>query len=98
VKGKSAFALSRDLHISYRLLAAAIFQQCIDLDDIGARSASCRTQAGPERTQARSSTVKRDKASEARGEIIQEAQAARRNRKRLQRYPRDRWCSTRLVP
>src|SRR5660398_136545 len=31
------------------------------------QSASCRTQVGPERTRVRSSTVKRDRACEARG-------------------------------
>jgi hypothetical protein len=36
VKGNGALALGRDLHD--RLLVAAIFQQCIDLDDIGAQS------------------------------------------------------------
>ena len=34
------------------------------------QSASCRTQVGPERTRVRSSTVKRDRACEARGKGI----------------------------
>src|SRR6202012_3143797 len=36
------------------------------------QSASCRTQVGPARTRVRSSTVKRDKACEARGKVILE--------------------------
>src|SRR4051812_31659266 len=36
------------------------------------QSASCRTQVGPARTRVRSSTVKRDKACEARGTAIRE--------------------------
>src|SRR3979411_3183915 len=42
------------------------------------QSASCRTQVGPERTRVRSSTVKRDRACEARGKDIRSLQDYRR--------------------
>src|ERR1700753_346070 len=41
------------------------------LTTLAPQSASCRTQVGPERTRVRSSTVKRDRACEARGKGIQ---------------------------
>jgi hypothetical protein len=46
------------------LFPAAVFQQRVDLDDIG-------TQVGPERTRVRSSTVNRESACEARGKGIE---------------------------
>src|SRR5207302_10889585 len=41
------------------------------LTTLAPQSASCRTQVGPERTRVRSSTVKRDRACEARGKGIE---------------------------
>src|SRR6266404_434885 len=43
------------------------------LTTLAPQSASCRTQVGPARTRVRSSTVKRDRACEARGKGIQRA-------------------------
>ena len=54
-----------------RLLAAGILHQGVDLDDIGAPVRELPYAGRPERTRVRSSTVKRDRACEARGKGIQ---------------------------
>jgi hypothetical protein len=52
------------------LFAAGVFQQRVELDDIG-QSANWRPQAGPERTRVRSSTVNWERAKAARGKGVQ---------------------------
>jgi hypothetical protein len=53
-----------------RLLAGGVLKQGIDLDDIDAPIRELPHAVGPERTRVRSSTVKRDRACEARGKGI----------------------------
>jgi tetratricopeptide (TPR) repeat protein len=55
------------------LMRLGLVEQAIAaLTTLAPQSASCRTQVGPERTRVRSSTVKRDRACEARGKGIPE--------------------------
>jgi len=62
-----------------RLFTGGILHQGIDLDHIGAPFCpqAAATQVGPERTRVRSSTVKRDRADEARWKGIQEVSSSR---------------------
>src|SRR5262245_55738714 len=64
-----------------RLLAASSSSNASTLMTLAPQSASWRTQVGPERTRVSSSTVKRDRAWEARGEGIESLVSCRSERR-----------------